>query len=83
TVIANGLPAVIVSHGKNGAGAFNASGGTNPPPAGADEISNQNAGNDFVMHAPSTVAGNEFDDFVIWISRHILFNRMVAAGRLP
>ncbi|MDR0578457.1 MAG: type II secretion system GspH family protein, partial [Candidatus Accumulibacter sp.] len=39
TVIANGLPAVIVSHGKNGAGAFNASGGTNPPPAGADEIS--------------------------------------------
>jgi len=24
-----------------------------------------------------------FDDIVIWISRPILFNRMVAAGRLP
>lgn len=82
-VIASNLPAVIVSHGRNGAGAFNTSGGTNPPPTGADEISNRNADNDFVLHTPSDAAGNEFDDLVIWISPNVLFNRMVAAGKLP
>ncbi len=82
-VIANDLPAVIISHGQNGAGAFNASGGTNTLPVGADEISNQNGDNNFVLHPPSNVTGNEFDDIVTWISPFILFNRMIAAGRLP
>jgi hypothetical protein len=27
--------------------------------------------------------GGEFDDQVVWIAPGILFNRMVAAGRLP
>jgi prepilin-type N-terminal cleavage/methylation domain-containing protein len=82
-VIANNLPAVVVSHGKNGAGAFNVLGGTNPAPVGSDEMSNQNADNNFVFHVPSNVTGNEFDDIVIWISPYILFNRMIAAGKLP
>lgn len=82
-VVANNLPLVVVSHGRNGAGAFNASGGSNPPPAGADEIANQDAGNDFVQHTPSELAGNEFDDLVVWVSRYLLFNRMIAVGRLP
>ncbi|MDR3298807.1 MAG: type II secretion system GspH family protein [Candidatus Accumulibacter sp.] len=81
--IASNLPAVVVSHGKNGAGAFNALGGTNPAPVGADEISNRNASNNFVSHVPSSVTGSEFDDIVIWISPYILFNRMIAAGKLP
>jgi type II secretory pathway pseudopilin PulG len=83
TVIAGHLPAVIVSHGKNGAGAFNASGGTNPPPAGTDEIANQNDDSDFVLHPPSGVPGSEFDDLAAWVSPYILFNRMITAGRLP
>jgi hypothetical protein len=29
------------------------------------------------------VPSGTFDDIVIWISRPILFNRMVAAGKLP
>jgi hypothetical protein len=31
----------------------------------------------------SDVPGPNFDDILIWISRPILFNRMVAAGKLP
>jgi prepilin-type N-terminal cleavage/methylation domain-containing protein len=82
TVIANSLPAVVVSHGKNGAGAFNVSGGTNPAPTGADEIANQNRDDKFVLHPPSNVPGSEFDDLVAWVSPYILFNRMISAGRL-
>lgn len=41
----------------------------------------------FVSRAPqaesASGAGGEFDDIVVWISPSILFNRMVAAGRLP
>jgi prepilin-type N-terminal cleavage/methylation domain-containing protein len=83
TILANNLPVVIISHGKNGAGAFNVSGGTNPAPTGTDEISNQDGDNNFVLHTPSNIAGNEFDDLVTWISPYILFNRMITAGRLP
>jgi prepilin-type N-terminal cleavage/methylation domain-containing protein len=83
TVIANHLPAVIVSHGKNGAGAFNTSGGTNPAPNGTDEIENQDGDDNFVLHPMSIVPGSEFDDLVAWVSPYILFNRMIVAGRLP
>ena len=69
-----GVPAVIYSTGKNGA-----SGGTS-----ADEAENPNpnsADNDrvFVSHDFTPT----FDDQVIWISPNILYNRMVAAGKLP
>jgi hypothetical protein len=68
------VPAVIYSTGKNGA-----SGGTS-----ADEAENPNpnsADNNrvFVSHDFTPT----FDDMVIWISPNILFNRMVAAGKLP
>ena len=82
-VLANELPALILSHGPNGAGAFNLSGGNNPAPAGTDEIANQDGNRDFVLHTPSALAGSEFDDLAAWISRYLLFNRMIAAGRLP
>lgn len=29
------------------------------------------------------IAGNEFDDILIWISPNILYNKMLAAGQLP
>ncbi len=67
--------AVIFSTGKNG--------GT--PPISADELANwptlTSNTNDpvFVAHTPN----DSFDDLVIWISPNILYNRMIAAGRLP
>jgi prepilin-type N-terminal cleavage/methylation domain-containing protein len=82
-VIASHLPAVIVSHGKNGAGAFRESGETNPAPGGKDETANQDANDNFVLHSPSGAADNEFDDLVAWVSPYLLFNRMIVAGRLP
>lgn len=72
--------AVIYSLGKNGS-----SGG-----AGTDESANpnQNSANIdkvFVSHVPSPagVTNGEFDDIVTWLSPNTLFNRMVAAGKLP
>lgn len=73
--------AVIYSTGSN-----SATGG-----AGADETHNPNpnatvaADRLFVAHekSPASAANGEFDDLVIWLSPNILFNRMIAAGRLP
>ncbi|MGQ0443390.1 MAG: type II secretion system protein [Methylophilaceae bacterium] len=96
---ANDTPAIIVSHGKNGYGSYNGESGTViqvPVSLGADELANMDGrdnprpGNntadtvdtanvDFV----STVQASTFDDVVVWVSPNILFNRMVAAGRLP
>lgn len=77
--VATQLPVVLVSHGKNGAGAFNASGGTNGAPTDADELENSDADNDFVSHTQSST----FDDIVAWLPATILYNRMISAGRLP
>lgn len=84
-LLGNALPAIVVSHGKNGAGAYNASGGTNAAPSGTDELANQDANADFVSHTHTQAAspGGEFDDIVVWLSPHVLFNRMISAGRLP
>ncbi|MBT9613979.1 MAG: type II secretion system protein [Burkholderiales bacterium] len=87
--IASGVPAVVLSSGKNGLGGISANTGVaNPPPVSNDEIENTDAGinsNFFVSRiitGPGAPIG-EFDDQVIWLSPNVLFNRMVAAGRLP
>jgi hypothetical protein len=77
--LATQLPVVLLSHGKNGAGAFNTSGGTNTAPTSADELENSDTDNDFVSHTPTT----DFDDIVAWLPASILYNRMITAGRLP
>ena len=68
-------PALIYSLGTNWA-----TGGTGP-----DEAENLDNDVVFVSHVPSsaTAANGEFDDIVVWLSPNILFNRMVAAGKLP
>lgn len=86
--VATMVPAVILSYGKNGFGARNASGNINQAPASADEIENTAAGvasEIFVMRTltPAGTPADEFDDQVAWLSPNILFNRMVAAQRLP
>jgi len=99
SVISTGIPAVIVSHGKNGYGAYNAAGGTIiAVPAGVsdNEIQNINgrnnpsAGNNTADTADttdvdfvSTFVSDTYDDAVTWVSPNLLFNRMVSAGRLP
>jgi len=84
--LAAAVPAVILSHGKNGLGAINGAGNANPAPpaANTDERANTD-GTPFVSHTPNPAgaAGGHFDDQVIWLSPNILFNRMVQAGRLP
>ena len=81
TTLSSSAVAVAYSLGPNGA-----SGG-----AGTDEAANPNpnsavtADRVFVSHPPSApgAANGEFDDLVVWLSPNILYNRMIAAGRLP
>jgi prepilin-type N-terminal cleavage/methylation domain-containing protein len=90
------LPAVIISHGKNGYGAYSVSGAVLVAPLGADEIANAThtaAAATFSSRIPtpptspcSDAAGPafcEFDDIVVMITSNTLISRMVAAGRLP
>lgn len=85
-VLTNSAPAVIVSHGRNGFGAFNANTGTqNFAPASNDELGNTDINATFVSR-PATETGacvGEFDDIVAWLSSGLLFSRMVAGGQLP
>lgn len=71
--LSNNAIAVVYSQGKNGAAA----------PSSADEQANGNADRLFVSHTPTPTGANEFDDLVIWLSPNILYNRLIAAGRLP
>lgn len=70
-LVANNVPVVIYSSGKNGA----------IPPVSADEQQNSVAGNNniFVSHEITP----DFDDIVTWISTSVLLNKMVSAGKLP
>ncbi len=84
-VLANGVPAAILSFGKNGFGAITAMGAARPAPVSADELENADGDNDFVSHsaADAGAAMGEFDDLVTWLPTGLLFNRMLQSGRLP
>ena len=80
-----GAVAVILSHGRNGYGAIKADTGTaNPAPTSADEVENL-GGSGYASRAitPFGSTAGEFDDIVIWLGKYTLFQRMVAAGKLP
>ncbi len=81
TTVAGSVPAVVISHGKNGAGAYTPQGTQVAVGANADEQENTDgtADNNYVSHTLTPT----FDDLVVWISPNILMNRMVAAGKLP
>ncbi len=83
--IALDVPAIILSHGRNGLGAINSAGLSNPMPTGTNETANTDITVNFVSHTPTPagVAGGYFDDQLIWLSQYVLFNRLVQAGRLP
>ncbi|MYN21223.1 prepilin-type N-terminal cleavage/methylation domain-containing protein [Rugamonas sp. FT107W] len=84
----NDIPAVIVSHGKNGYGASNELGGliANAASNNSDERINAGSDTQFVSRYATdtaTAPGGPFDDIVVWLSPNILYNRMVAAQKLP
>lgn len=76
--IATTIAAVVVSHGKNGLGAYHTNGSQLGGAAG-DELENADADALFVsrIHEPN------FDDIVGWVSSNVLKSRMVAASVLP
>lgn len=89
--VAAGVPAIVVSHGKNGNGAYTPQ-GTQLPPGGGDEVENQllalssgtwkddGVDKTFVKRSAPTPT---YDDEVVWIPPGVLFNRMITAGKLP
>jgi type II secretory pathway pseudopilin PulG len=82
----DGAVIVIISLGKNGLGAINASTGiANPAPTSADELENVAGPSTFVSRTitPLGSTAGEFDDIVIWLIRFTLVQRMVVAGKLP
>jgi len=76
--IATLVPAIIVSHGKNGAGGYQPD-GTRITVGTGDEALNSDTNTTFV----SKFITNDFDDVVTWVSGNVLKSRMVAGGRLP
>ncbi len=92
TEIAAGVPAMIISHGKNGFGAFLSSGVQIPNTTDNDEIENilikdltsgkwKGAGSEKVFIKKT--ATSTFDDELIWIPASLLYSRMITAGKLP
>lgn len=73
------LPAVVLSHGKNGAGAYLPDGSQLPAGTDNDEKENSDADAVFVDHAMNP----GYDDLLGWVPVAILLNRMVTAGMLP
>lgn len=95
--LAQNLPVVLVSHGRNGFGATNITGVARPvaPVANADEIENTDGDTVFLARIFTGENGGctddadedtslcEYDDIVKWISPALLNNRMVVSGQLP
>lgn len=78
-----GLPAVVISHGANRRGAFDASGQLI---AVAEGLEAENANFDaLIVNRPLTEINGEvvFDDLLEWLPMPLLMARMVAAGKLP
>lgn len=76
--VVSNMPAVIVSHGKDGLGAYTPQ-GNQIPGAATDSLENANGDATFRSYPPTS----SFDDLVTWVSPNTLMNRMVAAGKLP
>ena len=84
------IPVAILSTGKNGYLSWTLDqAAQNADSAGANGDEDTNAssadGKTFISRTPTGPGATtgEFDDLVTWISPNVLFNRMVAAGKLP
>lgn len=86
TVYSSAAVFAVISHGKNGAGAINfTTNNANAASSSVDEQENYDTDKDVITRPLYTggAAASEFDDVVVWLSRYMLFNRMVAVGKLP
>ncbi|MBE0627201.1 MAG: type II secretion system protein [Burkholderiales bacterium] len=90
------LPAVFVSHGKNGRGAYRSNGvQIAPAPGGTDELTNAATGTTtFISReiTPESASCSdafgtnpmcEFDDLVAFVPLSTLMNRMILSQKLP
>lgn len=83
--------AALWSTGRNGYWGWQADNASqNPDSTGANDDEDVNSATAatgiLLISRPPTPAGSsqgEFDDTLIWLPRYPLFNRMIAAGRLP
>ena len=96
TAIASNAVAIIISHGKNGYGAWLPAGTqmSSPPAVNVDETLNKTVGTSFMNREFSDFASTcsdtstssdfcEYDDIVAWIPYTTLLGKTVAAGKLP
>ena len=99
STLAKDIPAVLISHGRNGFGATTLDGVKLLALSGGDEINNQDADTSspgpYMSRGYSRGTGGcadndvestplcEFDDIVVWLAPTILNSKMVSAGRLP
>ena len=78
--VANGVPAVIISHGKRFAGSYGSDGNQSPGATG-DEAENSDGASNKCF-----VSRNEepdvYDDQTAWLSTSILLAKLVSAGKL-
>ncbi len=86
----NDIPLVVLSTGKNGHQSWTldqVAQNADSTAANPDEDTNASSadGRTFISRTPTDAASTtgEFDDLVAWVSPNVLFNRMVAAGKLP
>jgi prepilin-type N-terminal cleavage/methylation domain-containing protein len=77
TTLASTVPALILSHGKNGVGAYQSDGSQVGGSSTADEQENSNFGN------ATFVSNSGIDDQMTWLPLPLLMSRMLAAGKLP
>lgn len=76
--LATGLPAVVISHGSNGRGAYLPD-GSQVAGATGDELENSDNNVTFV----SRNADGTYDDLSVWLATPVLMARLVSAGKLP
>ena len=84
--LATKIPVIIISHGKNGYGAYLPDGsqldGSSDVAKLSPDVDEQENVNSDTMFVSKTQTAT-FDDLVDWLSPNILKNRMISAGRLP
>lgn len=72
------LPAVVVSHGRNGTGATGAN-GLSRPTASGEEAENADSDLTFISHPPD----DSFDDLLLWLPATVIKARLASVGKLP
>jgi type II secretory pathway pseudopilin PulG len=80
------VPAVIISHGKNGYGAYTAAGTQLGSSSDPDEIKNQlttNGTNTTDLKFVSKGQTATYDDLTAYLTTSLLFTRMAAVSKLP